>query len=422
MRCPRVPLLVAVVVCRLVCGTSRAQEPAASAEPAPANSGPAPAAQAEKPSYGLAGGWGGTRDYLVEHGFTIDFSVTLEANRVLSGGLRQQTTAHALYDLSGSFDLDRIAGWKDAQVAFEAYVVGGHNPSQDVGDYQSFSNISADELAEIAQVYYEQWFAGRTCRLKLGKIDANSDFGAPANGTESIHSGSAYSPSTFTMVTYPNPATGILAGWVPNENWSLDVGMYDGAGMAGINTGSVGPATFFRDPPGYFFIGELGRRWKLGEKELVGGATLGAWRHTGTFDNVFGSTTHNTSGFYGTLDQELSRAAAGQSGGTKSVFLQLGLADEDVSPADNHLGLGCHWTGCCSARPDDALGVYISRVHFSDGAGFSASAETAYELSYRCQCCHGVALLPDLQFITNPGGDANIDDALVFSLRCELGF
>jgi len=292
---------------------AQAEEPAQTDEPA----APETAAETPAPSYGLSGGWGGVREYLGEHGFTIDFNVSFEINSLLSGGLREETSAHALYDLSGSFDLDRIAGWKDAQLSFEAYVIDGHNPSENVGDFQSFSDISADEVAEIAQVFYEQWFGEHVWRLKLGKMDANSDFGAPANGTESIHSGTAYSPTTFPMVTYPNPATGILGGWVPNEHWSLNVGMYDGAAMAGVNTGGLGPATFFGNPPGFFFIGELGHRWKSGASELPGGAALGAWRHTGDFANTSGGTTHNTAGFYGTLDQELSHAAEGESGGNE---------------------------------------------------------------------------------------------------------
>ena len=137
---------------------------------------------------------GGERDSLAERGIALDFSITFEANRVLSGGVRQHTTSHALFDLMGSFDLDRIAGWKDATLAFEAYVMRGHNPSEDVGDYQSFSDISCDDLAQIAQVFYEQWFAERTCRVKVGKMDAYADFGAPGNGTESLHSISFYSP------------------------------------------------------------------------------------------------------------------------------------------------------------------------------------------------------------------------------------
>ena len=406
MQSPRVPALLAALACTLVAESTRAQEPAA-----------APA-----PSYGLSGGWGGMRDSLAEHGFAADFSLTFEANRVLSGGVEQRTTGHALYDLTLNFDLDRIAGWKDGTFSVEAYVVDGHDPSQDVGDYQSFSDISGEERAEVAQVYYEQWFAEKTLRLKFGKMDANNDFGAPGSGTESIHSGSAYSPTTFAMVTYPDPAAGILAGWVPNERWSLNVGMYDGAAVDGVRTGSLGPASFFRDPPGYLYLGEIGRRWKLGGRELAGGITLGAWRHTGEFANAFGGTTHNTSGFYGTFDQELSRAAEGEGGGTKSVFLQYGSADQDVAPVDRHYGLGFHWAGCCSARPDDALGVYVSRVHFSPGAGFTEDAETVYELSYLLQCCKCIALRPDLQYVENPGGDASIDDATVFSLRLEFSF
>jgi len=400
LRPPR-PRVLALVGAALVCGTSQAQD---------------------APVYGLSGDWGGRRTKLAEQGYSFDFSLTFEANRVLSGGLEQRLTGHALYDAYGYFDLDRIAGWKDALVTVEAYIIDGHNPSEDVGDYQSFSDISAEERSQIAQVFYEQWFVERTLRLKLGKMDAYTDFGAPANGTESLHSSTYYSPTTFTMVGYPNPATGILAGWVPNEQWSLNAGVYDGAAMAGIPTGSRGPSTFFGEPSDLFLIGELGRRWMVADGELAGGATLGAWKHTGSFANVFGGTTNGTNGFYGTLDQELSRAAEGESGGTKSAFLQVGLADEDFAQVDEHLGLGFHWTGWCDARPDDALGVYISRAHFSSGAGYTASAETAYEFSYRMQVCNGFTLRPDLQYITSPGGDASIDDALVFSLRCELGF
>jgi porin len=348
--------------------------------------------------------------------------VTFEANRVLSGGLVQHTTAHALYDLNMGFDLQRIAGWKDAHVGVEAYVVDGHNPSQDVGDFQSFSDFSARELAQVAQVYYEQWFGDRSWRIKLGKMDANSDFAAPGGGTESIHSGTFYSPTIFTMVVYPDPATGIVAGWAPDENWSVNVGMYDGATMAGVATGGLGPATFFGDPPGFFYIGEVGRRWKAGSDALVGGASVGAWTHTGEFADAFGAQKHGTSGFYGSIDQEFSHAAEGESGGTTAGLLQIGFADPDVAPLDSHLGLGFRWAGACAARPDDVLGLYVSSAHFSRDAGFGIGSETAYELCYRFQICEGFALRPDLQFISNPGGDPTIDDALVFSLRCDLSF
>ena len=381
-----------------------------------------PSAPEPAPAYGLSGDWGGRRAKLFEQGYTFDLSVTLEGNSVLSGGLHQQTSGHALFDLNMGFDMQRIAGWKDAHIAVEAYAVEGKNPSENVGDFQSFSDFSARELAQVAQVYYEQWFGEHTWRIKLGKMDANSDFAAPGGGTESIHSGTYYSPTIFTMVVYPDPATGIVAGWAPDEEWSLNVGVYDGATMTGIPTGGLGPATFFGEPSALFAIGEAGKRWKSGANDLVGGASVGAWRHTATFDDAFGNSKHGTNGFYGSLDQEFSRAAPGESGGTKSGLLQLGFADEDVAPVDRHLGLGFRWAGCCAARPDDVLGLYVSSVHFSQDAGFGSGSETAYEACYRFQVCEGFALRPDLQFITNPGGDPAVDDALVFSLRCDLSF
>ena len=384
---------------------------------------PAQAQDAAPPSsYGLSGNWGGARDSLDERGISFDFSVTFEANRVLSGGLHQRTTGHTLYDLYTTFDLERIANWKDALVLCEAYVIDGKNPSEDVGDFQSFSDISADERAQVGQLYYEQWFGERTLHLKVGKMDAYTDFGAPGNGTESIHSSTFYSPTIFAMVGYPNPATGLMAGWAPDEHWSLELGVYDGATALGKETGGLGPATFLGDPPGNFWIGELSRRWTLGERELAGGATLGGWRHTGTFGTFAGGSADGTGGFWGTLDQELSHEAEGEGGGSRSAFVQFGSSDEDVAPVDTHLGAGFRWKGACAARPDDAFGLYVSRAHFSSGAGFTASAETAYELDYLFNLREGITLRPDLQYITSPGGDASVDDALVLSLRCVFSF
>lgn len=371
--------------------------------------------------YGLLGNWGGVRQYLEEHGFTLGFQAYLEGNSVLDGGLRRRTSMHALWDLTTTFDLDRIAGWKDTQLVMEAYAIGGQNPSENVGDAQYFSDISAPEVSEIAQLYVEKWFAGRTCRVKLGKMDANSDFAAPALGIESIHSSTAFSPTNFTLVTYPNPACGILGGWVPDEHWYLNLALYDGATWAGYPTGTLPASTFFGDPADLFWIAESGYRWQLGSGDLPGGISLGAWRHTGVFTDSGGGDVHNTSAQYASLDQVLSQANEEQSGGTKSGFLQFGWANEDLAAIDRHYGLGFNWAGFSSARPDDALGLYLSQAHFSRAFGFNAD-ETVLELDYKCQCCRGVVLRPDLQYISNPGGDSSVDDALVLSLRCELDF
>lgn len=363
---------------------------------------------------GLGGDWGGMRQQLEEHGVTVALSAILELNRVLSGGLDQTCTGQALYDLSLGLDLDRIVGLERGVIGLDAYVIDGHNPSFEVGDWQSFSDISAGETEQIAELYYEQGW--RSLRIKLGKFDGNSEFGFPAAGGDGIHSSAVFSPTFFTMPVYPHPATGVLLGWAPRDDRYVNVAVMDGAGAEGVHTGTLGPSTFLGAPSDLFWIGEAGRRWSAGASELPGGVAVGGWYHTGEFATADGDTDRGTAGAYAMLDQGLAF------GDESTLFLQLAGADGDVAPVDLHAGAGIVLRGLLTARPNDSFGGYATWAHFGSDPAFTETAETALELYYRCQVLPGLALLPDLQLILDPGGDASIDDALVFSLRATLDF
>ncbi|MBK7877026.1 MAG: carbohydrate porin [Planctomycetes bacterium] len=301
-----------------------------------------------------------------------------------------------------------------------AYIVNGRNPSDSVGDFQSFSSISAGHVAQLGQLYYEQYLFDQKLRLKLGKADTNADFAAPDSSGEFTHSASAFSPTTFSMATYPNPATCIAAFWQPNESWYASVGVYDGATNAGYNTGGRGPSTFFGAPSDLFLIGEAGFRWTSGKDDLAGRFSVGGWRHTGDFDRFTGGTEDGTGGWYVIADHEVARLS-GDEGGTLAAFLQWGSADEEVAEVNKHFGAGFALNGCCG-RSDDSLGMYVSSVGFSEGAATSADTETAFEAYYKWQARSWCVVKPDLQFITNPGGDAALEDAFVLSLRLQVDF
>ncbi|MEY2785972.1 MAG: Porin precursor [Planctomycetota bacterium] len=390
-----------------------------SADPGPVLLLPEPQAPQPAASAGLSGAWGGWRERLAQQGVELSLTVTLEGNSVLAGGVRQNTSGHALIDLTGNLDLDRIFGWHDALLSVQGYAIRGHNPSEDAGDFQYFSSTSSGrEVTQIAQLFFEQWYSERSLRLKFGKWDGNAEFGFAGNTGKSIHASSVFSPTYFTMPTYPNPATGILAGWVPAEDWTIQAAVMDGAGWTGVNTGSTGPSTFFGAPSDLFAITELAHRWQTEGEALAGGLSLGAWHHSGDFSTTGGGVDSGTMGFYATLDQELSRNDNGAIAG----FVQLGLADRDVAPVDLHLGGGIGQIGLGEGHEDDGYGLYASYAHFSTDAGFSESAETAVELYLTWTLREGVILQPDLAYIVNPGGDAGLDNALVFTLRCVLGF
>lgn len=373
---------------------------------------------------GLLGDLGGVRQDLYERGIAFGLTATFQTNRVLTGGLHNGLTAHALYDLNGTFDLGKLAGIEDATLFFDAYFIDGHNPSQDAGDAQWFSDIAGPRrVAQVAEVYYEQWFLDRSLRVKLGKMDALTDFAGPAVVGDGIHSANAYSPTNFVLPLYPNPAAGVLLAVAPTPDWTFKAGLYDGAGWTGVDTGSRWPKTFFGSPSDTFLVGQVDCRWALGRTQLAGGFNVGAWYHSGTFERpAVGGEQAAAVGTFASFDQELDHSDEGGHVSSTTVVLQAGVAEADVAPYDLHGAAGVCWKGPFRARPDDSLGLYASWLHFGDDPAFTETSETAFEAYYRWSIRDGVVLEPDLQYIANPGGDASVDDAVVFALRLQLDF
>jgi porin len=279
------------------------------------------------------------------------------------------------------------------------------------------------ERTQIAELWYEHLFLDERLRLKVGKVDLNTEFVFVDGGGEFTNPSSGISPAIVSAPSYPDPATSVNLFYTHTSGWTLGLGVYDGAANEGVSTGSVGPSTFFGAPSDLFLIGELVKRWTLGDEQAAGRIGFGLWKHTGTFDEFDGGQSDGTEGFYLMLDQELWRENPGQADDTQGLaaYLMAFHADEDVSEIETHLGLGLVRTGlfdCCEA---DVCGVCLNWVGLSEQAGFSADDELNVELFFKHQLCGWCSIKPDLQFISNPGGDSSADDVWVAAVRLEFG-
>jgi porin len=81
-----------------------------------------------------------------------------------------------------------------------------------------------------------------------------------------------------------------------------------------------------------------------------------------------------------------------------------------------------------AARPDDVLGLGIAWGHVGepyratlefDGTP-ATSAETLVELTWRAEVAPWLALVPNVQFIADPGALQGVDDSWVVGLRFEI--
>ncbi len=368
----------------------------------------------------LTDGWFGLRPRLSRSGISFEATLTVDASRNLSGGIDStRTVAPYLVDVNLSIDSSALGVFPGGFLFLDLQQSGGDTGQKIVNDSQVFSNIAAEPRTQLAQLWFEQRLAADRIRLKLGKVDANSDFAYVDHGMLFLNSSMGVSPTIQFMPTYPDAAYGFNAFVHPMSGVYSGVGIYDGALQSGTRTGIHGPVLRH-----LFLIGETGLTWVATHAGLAGRLGLGGWYHSGDFDRFDGGFNTGASGAYATFDQLVYREPSSLADDSQGVgwFVQYGYADDSVSPIDHHFGTGITWTGAIPYRDRDALGLGVSVVHFSSapGAKFSADFETSTEWFYTFQLTGFFALTFDLQAITNPGGIDGQPDAWTGTTRLVL--
>jgi len=156
-----------------------------------------------------------------------------------------------------------------------------------------------------------------------------------------------------------------------------------------------------------------------GPKRSAGNLKLGAWGHTGTFTRFNGGHQIGTQGYYAIFNQTIWQPVGepGDGRGLRS-FLGYGRTLRTVSVIDWAAAGGLAWKGLFSARPNDMAGLGPAYARVSRDAGLPRSYELATELFYLWQINRWATVMPDLQYIVNPGG--RYANALVASLRLVL--
>jgi porin len=373
----------------------------------------------------LTDDWLGARPRLDDHGITFESSATIDWSANMHGGANTEGSAFRhLFNLDLTLDTERLVGWKGGTFFLNFLNQHGEDGSVDVGDAQAYSNIDADGRTELGEVWYEQVCSDDRLRIKIGKVDTNSEFAYTDHGGEFINSSMGVSPTIFVLPTYPDPATSVNLFFKPVERWVLGLGVYDGAGQEGITTGTRGPKTFFGHPSDLFVVGEVGLSWDMREN-LPGRLAVGVWGHTGTFATFDGGTDSGTTGFYCLVDQRLWQEDPCDEEGEQGfgMFFQYGYANPDASAIEHHVGGGVAWTGLVPSRDYDVAGLGMTAVFFTDepGAGFTDDHELTIELFYRVRWFEWLSIKPDLQHISNPGG-VGLGDALAGTLRVDIDF
>ncbi len=362
------------------------------------------------------GDWGGARTTLEEAGFSVSGSYVYDVSSVARGGLRHGTIGRGLLDLGISAELEKLVGLRGGTLFFGFHSHGGPNGSDYTGDAQAYSNVDAQKFAQIAEVFYEQRLLGDGLRIKVGQVDANSEFAVAATAGEFINASAGFSPTIYGLPTYPDPTPSVNAFVHPFSWLSLSGGLYRGQLATSPNPSSATGALFG--------IGEIAGNWGGSDHVSDGRVGVGYWSHDGYAPLFAGGVQRSPSGWYATVEQRLTGKAATEDAAATglTLFAKYGRADDRVSDFGQHFMLGVVQETPFGLE-GHAAGIMVSAVDLSDqaGAGYARN-ETAMEAFYRWPALGFLTLRPDLQYIISPAGAVGVSDAVVATLRMEVAF
>ncbi len=361
--------------------------------------------------------WGRLQTKLEKHGVKAGLSHISEYLYNTRGGLR--TGGAYRNDISLTLRLDTAkAGWW-ASGEFFIHLqgqIGDGLTERRAGDFQTLSNIDADDYAQVSEFWYKHSFFQEKLWIKFGKQDANEDFAYAGFGGEFLNSSPGFTP-TVPLVTYPDQDWGLVVGLAPARRFSVNAGIYQGSPNGGRSISAT-----LRNLSGPFAILEPAFHYSTGPRP--GALRLGAWWNGDETERLSDATrSRGPYGFYGSLDQLLWRKHP-QNEEDKSgvgLSLQYGWAPPALSEAHQYFGGLLEWTGPASRRPEDALGLGFFHVRFSEKADFDRHSETTLEFFYKVQLKPYLALKPDLQVIRHPGGGSE-KTAVVIGFRIETTF
>lgn len=389
--------------------------------------------------------------------------------------MRRRAILEGLLDLEIDVDLGPLVGWQGALLHTNLFQIHGAGLSR--GTLDNIITVSGIEALPSSRVYelsFEQKLFDDRFSLRFGQLAADTEFAVTQTGTVFVNSTFGW-PNNMAVVIpsggpiYPLAVPGVRAKVVPNANFSLQVGVFDGDPAGPARSGADPDpqrrnrtGTNFRTNDPALVIAEAAYAYNIepGSTGEAGTVTLGGWHHFGRFDSLrfdgnrvplaspnstgIARRFRGDSGLYGIIDQTIYREPDDPNDGA-SVFVRVAGGPSDRNLIDLYVDAGIAYKGLVPGRSDDTVGIAfaLSRVSrtarafdtdtiLATGApGPRRSSEAVLEATYQGVLGPGVTVQPDVQYIFRPsGGIANprdpyagrIRNAAVFGLRTTIRY
>ncbi|SMO47157.1 carbohydrate porin [Gracilimonas mengyeensis] len=370
----------------------------------------------------------------------------------VAGGEEQGIRYFDNIDINLEVDLEKLGSPVLSGTTVYAYGLGnqGGSISELAGDVQGVSNIEAETSWRLYEVWAQKKFFLLNSSLLMGLYDINSEFNYLQSSQLFLNSSHGLDPTialsgTLGPSTFPHTSMGARLKLNPWRGLVWQAALLDGVPSDPGNT--RGTKIKFREDDGLFLITELslhsvdqdklhlrGQKRRLSnylgrEVDADNSIGIGGWMYTDKRDSWRPNGQKNYEygiyalGEYKFADKDNQWPEA-------HFFSRVGMSNPSVSELSFFGGGGVALSGVLQSNKKDVVGFAVaytqSSTNYREQVLISGQtpemAETNYEWTYRFQLHPYIQLQADVQYVVNPGFDAELSNAWIFGLRNIISF
>lgn len=407
----------------------------------------------------LLGDWNGERQQLEQQGYKFTASIMSQAATNLDGGYNDSNTFEnaAQLSLGATFDLDKIAGWKDTTASLVVTKRDGNALTLErIKDPRSSQLGNAQEIYgrgkiwRLSQAWIKKGFADNTVQVKVGRMGMSEDFNSSQCEFQNLLLCGGQLGKSIGSIWYNSPV-GVWSANVKYQfapEWTLGVGVYE-VNPDNIKTesNSDGFNLDMNNVKGATIPVELAWKPKLAAfNGLPGEYKVGALYSTAEANDIktAGKVHDGKQSFWINAQQQLSHAGQDPKRGLYVSFNGV-VNDKATTFVQSTQQLALWYKGPFDTRPNDSIGFGIANYVVNDRAKDKQIAtnesrgyysydpiasnyipiqddELNVELNYTYQWSPAVMLRPNIQYIHQPAGVKEVDDAWVAGLSVKVNF
>ena len=397
-------------------------------------------------------------------GIQLELGYAADLFQPVRGGLSRDGAALDNLDLLLHLSLSSLVGLRGTSIRIQVQSNRGSSLSEKVGDLQGVSNLEASRAWRLYEAWIAHQFGSPRLSILAGVYDVNAEFDVLPGAGDFVNSSFGFGPE-YSLSGVAGPVTFPTTGLAARMKVEPLPFVYGLLSISDGVPGDRGDGRFsLNDQEGALLSFEVGyarppaenlqtsawqlrpggpRRWatdgpqvrrprqRIGRgrriEDVSTKAAIGGWVYTHWMEAwTPGASPGRSWGLYLLGEQLLHVGQDGVRG--ISGFARVGAASSAVNRLDLSVGGGLVYRGVFPDRPDDVLGIGITRAR--NGSPFlrarhdagvpTERTETVVELTYRAELGGLLVFQPDLQWVRNPGMHPAVADAFLLGLRAHL--